>query len=422
MASKASFIVSVSGSETNHVVTRKANGVTYTDSFVNLSKIDQIATLKFLNFKFTGRPPMHWSLSDLSQAFYATVKSEQFVPKESKFNAPKEENMSKPTTPPTQQVGSLDALLTGIVNDALKAYVPDTVVDEAMVQQLVVDAMAPVISHVENLSGQIDKLRPQVTEVKLPNKEVKVLKGRQHFQFPKVLGALSQGIHMMLVGPAGTGKSTIAEKASEALGLDFSSKSCTSQTTEASLVGFMNATGHYVTTEFRKRFENGGVFLLDEVDNANPNVLGVLNSALANGFMAFPDGMVQRHDGFVAIAAGNTFGNGATAEYVGRNPIDGATKDRFMVYGVDYDLAIEEDMLASVGLPTAQADAWLKAVRQCRANVQTYGLKIIVSPRATLGGAKLLKAGFTTSEVMEMAVLKGAKPDQASKVLDGVKF
>lgn len=422
MASKASFIIAVSGSETNYVVSRKTNGVVYTDSFVNLSKIDQIATLKFLNFKFTGKPPMHWSLSDLSTAFYSTVKSERFVPTSNGFTTttPKENPM--PKSEPTQQVGSLDALLSGIVNDALKAYVPDTVVDEAMVQQLVVDAMTPVIDHVQNLSGQIDKLRPQVTEIKLPTKEVKIMKGRQHFQFPKVLGALGQGIHMMLVGPAGTGKSTIAEKASEALGLEFSSKSCTSQTTEASLVGFMNATGHYVTTEFRKRFELGGVFLLDEVDNANPNVLGVLNSALANGFMAFPDGMVKRHDGFVAIAAGNTFGNGATAEYVGRNPIDGATKDRFMVYGVDYDLNIEEEMLASVGLPTAQAEAWLTAVRKCRENVQTYGLKVIVSPRATLGGAKLLKAGFSNTEVMEMAVLKGAKADQASKVLDGVKF
>jgi cobaltochelatase CobS len=149
----------------------------------------------------------------------------------------------------------------------------------------------------------------------------------------------------------------------------------------------MNATG-YVSTEFRKAFEFGHVFNLDEIDHANPNVLGVLNSALANKQMAFPDGMVTRHDNFIVVASGNTFGTGATAQYVGANPIDAATKDRFAVMEIHYDEAIEDAMVASVGLDKAVATKWL----------------------------------FTNMEVLEQAILKGTKPDQTAKVLEGVSF
>jgi hypothetical protein len=46
----------------------------------------------------------------------------------------------------------------------------------------------------------------------------------------------------------------------------------------------------------------------------NPNILGILNSALSNGYMAFPDKQVARHKDFVAIATANTFGAGATMQ------------------------------------------------------------------------------------------------------------
>jgi cobaltochelatase CobS len=225
------------------------------------------------------------------------------------------------------------------------------------------------------------------------------------------------------VGPAGTGKSTIGEQVAEALSLPFSAVNCTSTMTETALKGYNDANGNYVATEFRRIFEGGGVFVFDEVDNANPNVLGALNSALANGFMAFADRRVQKHADFVAIATGNTFGAGATMEYVGRNPIDGATIDRFAQLEVPIDEKVEDAMLASVGLDGAVAKQWVTAVRQARQNVADSGLKVIVSPRATLNGAKLLRSGaFSMQEVFTATVTKGAKPDQVSKISAGINL
>jgi cobaltochelatase CobS len=202
--------------------------------------------------------------------------------------------------------------------------------------------------------------------------------------------------------------------------LEFSAQSFNAQSSKSDLVGFMTANGVYVGTEFRKRFEFGGVYLMDEIDNANPNILGTLNAALANGYMAFPDGMVKRHDGFVAIAAGNTYGNGATAQYVGRNPIDGATKDRFVFMDILIDENVEDAMMQAEGLDASVLAKWTNIVRSARKNVTSHGLQVIVSPRSARDGARLLKAGFTTTEVVGMTILKGAKPEVSEKVLSGV--
>ena len=303
---------------------------------------------------------------------------------------------------------------SGTLDDIIRQIVVDTVGDT--------DLIAPIMDKMSILEQAIAKIAPKITEVHLGDGKIHKVDGVQHHMFNKVLVTLSERTPTYLVGPAGTGKSTIAENASKALGLDFSSKSCSSQSTESSLLGYMSATGSYVTTEFRERFEFGGVFLLDEVDNGNPNVLTVLNSSLSNTFMAFPDGMVKRHEDFVLIATANTFGNGATAEYVGRNPLDKAFTDRFANLEIGYDNDVEEAMLTSVGLESVLATKWLEIVRACRQNVNNYGLKVIVSPRATINGARLLRHpdAFSVREVVETTILKGAKPDQAEKILAGV--
>lgn len=393
---------------TNRITYTDHNGHTRTDRFGYLPKMGKIAALQFAGFKFTGVPPMRWTAEELEAAWtnICAVKCGTPTPE-----TPKEEPMPTPTpspkvTEPTTRTSSLD--------DVIRQIVVDTVGDT--------DLIAPILEELTVLKEAIAKVAPKVTEIHLPEGEVRKIEGVQHSKFGKVLANLSERIPTYLVGPAGTGKSTIAENAATALGMDFSSQSVSSQTTASNLVGYMDATGNYVGTEFRKRFEFGGLFLLDEVDNGNPNVLTVLNSALSNSFMAFPDGMVRRHKDFVLVATANTFGLGATAEYVGRNPLDAAFLNRFGNIEVDYDEAIEDAMLASVDLPTMLAAKWIGIVRQCRKNANDYGLKVVVSPRATLLGAKMLRHAdaYTVSEVVEATILKGAKPEIKSKLLTGV--
>ena len=421
------FIHSV---DADGMVTFTRGGTMQTMHWLNLDKVAMITLAKFLGFKFTGSTPLKWSLDEIRSACQSVMTAKQ-----GGQPAPK-----VPTPTPTKEVIVSQPKVEQAVQDLLNAVqsMQGSAVDESTIRRIATEVVSPLSDNLSEtrrevnadrtwvnakfveLAESIANIQPKVVHVTIKDRPTKELGGVQHNQFPKVLTALGAGLNIMMVGPAGTGKTTIASNAAKALDLPFSSKSCTSQTTESSLVGFIHAGGEYVGTEFRKRFQNGGVFLLDEVDNANPNVLGVLNSALANGEMAFPDGMVKRHADFVCVAAGNTYGNGATTEYVGRNPIDAATKDRFVFIDVNIDESVESAMLEAVGLDATIAQHWLKVVRTARNNVQTFGLKVIVSPRATEGGAKLLRAGWSMQDTVDATLLKGAKPDQVAKIMEGV--
>ena len=431
----AQRITIISVDVTNDVIAYKQGDSHFVHErrFIQCPKVARWKALSFLGYKFVGVPPNRYT-DDMINAAYkaywneAQGKSLGKSLGETTPPTPPQVRSNTMSTPPTTSVpvGGLEAMLNDIIGTAMAGYVPDVIVDEAMVKSLVANSITELttdtIATIDELSARIDTLRPKVTHITLKTGETRQMDGIQHYQFPDVLASLSSGVDIMLVGPAGSGKSSIAQRASQALGLDFGSKSVTAQSSEASLTGYMSASGHYVGTSFRERFQHGGVFLLDEVDNGNPNVLNVLNSALANGFMEFPDGMVKRHASFIGVAVGNTFGNGATMEYVGRNPLDKAFVDRFAVTEIGYDLDIEQAMMESVGLPTAQGVSWIELVRKCRLNAENHSLKMIISPRATLQGAKLLGAGLELRKVVEMTILKGAKPEQASKVLDGVSL
>ena len=430
MANPKPTILSVDKS-TNRVTYCDHLGVTRTDRFSFMPKNGQTAALSFIGYKFTGRPPMHFTSSEISEAWTTALANYNPTPTtESEIPVPPTpQPQPKPTpVPNTTSSGGMDDFMKQLIAQVLGDFVPE--VDASKVAEIVNDSikepleiMAKATAEVADLRSAVDRLRPKVTHVTLGNNERNELEGIQHNMFAKVLSTISRGNHLYLVGPAGTGKSTIAENASQALGLGFSSKSCSSQSTEASLLGYMSATGGYVGTSFRTAYETGQVFLLDEVDNGNPNILTVLNSALSNTFMSFPDGMVSRHKNFVLVATANTFGNGATAEYVGRNALDKAFLDRFVSLNIDYDADIEQAMLDSVkGLDGNIGTHWLQVVRKARANVSNYGLKVVVSPRATLAGAKLLcdKDIWTMAEVMESTILAGVKDDQKAKIMEGI--
>ena len=241
----------------------------------------------------------------------------------------------------------------------------------------------------------------RVVEIRTP-KKTKKMKGLVHQNFETLVTAVSASLPVLMVGPAGTGKTHGAEAAAEALGLDFYSISVGSQTSKSDLIGYMNASGGYVRTALRDAYENGGVFLLDEADAGNSNVLILLNSALSNGYMSFPDGMVRAHEDFRLIASANTFGTGASRQYVGRNQLDAATLDRFTTLTWDIDERIEQRLAGD----TEEGKRWYNVVKVVRNRViNELDLRVVISPRATQRGARLLEAGIKFNDVLEMALV-----------------
>lgn len=227
--------------------------------------------------------------------------------------------------------------------------------------------------------------------------------GLQHKSTPRVLKWLMAGVNVWLAGPAGSGKTTMAENCAKALGLEFYATGAIQN--EYKLTGFVDAEGRTVRTAFREAFEHGGLFLWDEIDGSNANALIAFNQALANGRFPFPDGMVNKHPDFIAVAAANTFGHGATAEYAGRVKIDGSTLDRFAQVMIDYDEDLESELAAQL-YPLHGRD-WAHQVQRYRRAARQLGLRALITPRASLEGAKGLLNGFTREEVAEDLIRRG---------------
>lgn len=232
--------------------------------------------------------------------------------------------------------------------------------------------------------------------------------GRQHVIFDKLLTMAACRINMMLVGPAGSGKTTAAEAVAAGLSLPFYCLSVGMQTTKSDLLGYMDANGRYIRSLLREAFENGGIFLMDEIDAGNGNTTTIMNSMLSNGFAAFPDGMVRKHKDFIFIAAGNTYGRGADREYVGRNPIDGATRNRFAMINFDYDEQFEYDLSAN--------KEWCQHVQKIRAIIFDLKEKVIASPRASIQGSVALANGFTYAEAEDMFIYQGVNAEVKSRI------
>ena len=233
---------------------------------------------------------------------------------------------------------------------------------------------------------------------------------RVHCKTADIIKVCGAGIHCLLVGPAGSGKTTACEQVARALDLKFYPLSVGPQTTKSDLLGFIDANGNYHSTPVRDAFQNGGLLLLDEVDAANAGVLTVLNALLANGHCSFPDGIITKHDNFRCIAAANTYGRGADRLYVGRNQLDAATLDRFSggVVNFDYDETLEMSLAGN--------DTWCAFVQSLRHAAERLKERVVLSPRASIAGAKLLKLGYTWSAAAEMAIFKGISDDLKSKL------
>lgn len=303
--------------------------------------------------------------------------------------------------------------------------------------ELVTKSSRGITLWVEGLENDRGEPTPAVKPVEKPPVSAVAESGRiQHAYFGALLRIVRARRNAWLCGPAGSGKTSAAHEVAKALGLPFYAKSVGPQVTESSLIGYQDANGKTVRTQLREAFEHGGVFLLDEVDAASPAVLVVINALLANGCASFPDCVVEKHPDFVLIAGANTIGLGADRQYVGRQQIDAATLDRFVLLDWPYDPRIEA---AAAGVPASAVSKsacpalfhfedvfgaegrcfeYVQKVVAIRNAVATFGkaVRVIVSPRASINGTALIRQGFSISDALTLCVWKGLDADTRAKI------
>lgn len=223
-----------------------------------------------------------------------------------------------------------------------------------------------------------------------------------HAKIETVTKAVEAGIGVYLYGPAGTGKSHLARQVAKRLGLDYYEASKVDNSFD--LIGFVDASGQFVFTQFARAYIYGGLFLLDEFDASNGNAGTVFNNALASSGFAFPGiGYKPKHENFRVIAAGNTIGHGAARdkygiEYCTRNSLDAATLTRFpLKIECDYSEEIERHLTYPyIGEKSTALIAFAHALRAATA---ATNVQCTCCYREIETIAKLLSLGVDIDEV-----------------------
>lgn len=224
-----------------------------------------------------------------------------------------------------------------------------------------------------------------------------------HEKYETIKMCLMSNIPVYLAGPAGSGKNHTVEQIADELGWEFYFSNSVQQ--EYKLTGFIDVGGKYHETEFYKACtsDKDCVFFLDEMDASIPEVLVLLNAAIANGYFEFPNGRVElEHVHFVA--AGNTVGSGADEMYTGRMVLDQATLDRFAIIEFNYSLRIE------MAISKGNTDL-VSFIRQLREEADKKGIRATFSYRCITMVTKLEVAGMDDEEIIRIAVMKGLDKD-----------
>lgn len=231
-----------------------------------------------------------------------------------------------------------------------------------------------------------------------------MLKGEvKHEKYDQIKMCLDCNIPVYLAGPAGSGKNHTVEQIARENEWDFYFSNSIQQ--EYKLTGFIDAGGDYHETEFYKACTSDTecIFFLDEIDASIPDVLVLLNAAIANGYFEFPNGRVDfSHVHFVA--AGNTVGSGADDMYTGRMVLDQATLDRFAIIEFNYSELIERKL-------TKDNQELITFIHDLRDTSSKKGIRATFSYRCMMMVTKLEKAGMPLNQIMRIAVMKGLDQD-----------
>lgn len=321
-------------------------------------------------------------------------------------------------TPAAREENAQQVVQSFVAPDLSKYATWHALNDYAKVKQLndvaeaITNALQADYNRLEKAIADIDLQKPTI--VTLERRELPPIEaGIQHRNFPKLMRAVNSinrsGNHLnvWLHGPAGTGKTTAAEKVADLLSLPYHYNGALMSAFQ--LTGYMDANGKYVTTAFRKAWEHGGVYLFDEIDGSMPDALLAMNGALANGIASFPDGMVPRHKDCIIIAGANTTGLGGGIEYVGAMKQNAAFLNRFVFIAWPHDDALEDALCAD--------KEWLARVRFVRERVKTQGNKgHLITMRASLFGEALLAGGMDRIDVEDATLKQGMSDAQWNAV------
>lgn len=237
--------------------------------------------------------------------------------------------------------------------------------------------------------------------------------------------------NMLLMGPAGCGKTALIEQTAARLGWPVWAVSCSGKVRTSTWLGGMALTDgstHWQDGPLLLALRHGGVFLADEVTRLEASEQMALVRILDGGSFVVPETgeTIVPHRLFRFVATGNSGGHGdASGAYAGERISSVAFLDRFIRLQVSYLSEEQEGALiraAAPSLPDLAVKAVLSLASAVRAQTADGGLRICASTRSIMAFAREIE-GYTKMGLHEPAlqalndtILGGVPPEEAEAV------
>jgi len=244
-----------------------------------------------------------------------------------------DDRLNKATADLKSKIGSLPNMAKKIFEEASNAKLA-TLLKKGD-QEAIMEIVKAFLSE-EDTKFQYRIVIPDVAEIPMEGK---------HYSFPNVVETLSYFRKAYLWGPTGTGKSYMCRQFADEMGLNYAEIAGNSEMSKFELIGFERQGGDYARTSFLDMYENGGVFVIDEVDAVPPEVSIFINTIadFRESIFISSLGEIKKHKDFYLILCANTRGQ-SDFNYAARSDQDKALMDRFRMQTIyiDYDSSLEK--------------------------------------------------------------------------------
>lgn len=225
--------------------------------------------------------------------------------------------------------------------------------------------------------------------------------GRTH-ESELILSAITAGKHVLIEGPVGVGKTTLAKSVAERLKRPVVRIDGDSRYSEQKLVGWFDpplvlkkgfVKAAFIPGPLVEAMKSGGILFLNELNRLPEGVQNVLLPALDEQRVTIPHlGVVNAHKNFRVIATQNP------KEYVATTLLSEAIMDRFEWVYLDYLSETEEHKIIEGFLSTDRHSIASAIVRMMRATRSHEKIRRGASLRAGLSMAGML-AGKANSSI-----------------------
>jgi len=230
-------------------------------------------------------------------------------------------------------------------------------------------------------------------------------------QFNHWYSLAKNGINFMLVGPAGCGKTYVAQMIAKALKLDAYTCSLSGGVRYNQVFGstrIQNGETVWEPSDMLKAVQVPGVVIFDEALAPDADILIGLNSLTEQNqrFINTPGGVVHVHPECRFIATANNKGRQQSRGYIGAQIQDGSILDRFGIkFDVDYDETVEVG-IANQYLNKKTSKAIVSAINKLREKLRQNEINFDPSTRRMILMCRQIKeAGIDKDVAFETTFL-----------------